>query len=162
MNYSIRALTVTDEPIVWQFLMYAAHETSLESVQQQSYLARYAHNWGRKGDIGYVAHQDDRAIGAVWLRLWCDEERGFGYVDNIIPELAMAVLPSYRRLGVGSRLLLHLIDSAQIAFPGICLNVRADNPVVSLYQRVGFIKIAGSEAVNRTGGISFNMLCMFS
>jgi GNAT superfamily N-acetyltransferase len=162
MNNSIRALTAEDEPIVWQFLMYAAHETSLESVQEQPHLARYAQNWRRVGDLGYVACQDDVAIGAAWLRLWFGEDRGFGYVDDTIPELAMAVLPFYRRLGVGSQLLLHLIDTVRNVFPGICLNVRADNPAVNLYQRVGFVKIQGSESVNRTGGTSFNMLCMFS
>ena len=141
--------------------MYAAHETSLELVQKQPYLARYAQNWSRAGDMGYAAYRDGAAIGAAWLRLWCGEDRGFGYVDSTIPELAMAVLPSYRRLGIGTQLLLHLIDAARNIFPGVSLNVRADNPAVILYQRVGFIKVEGSEVVNRTGGTSFNMLCMF-
>ncbi len=52
MNYAMRALTITDESIVWTMLIHAAHETSLESVQNQPFLSRYATGWGRAGDVG--------------------------------------------------------------------------------------------------------------
>jgi hypothetical protein len=39
--------------------MYASHETSLESVQRQPSLTRYAQNWGRAGDVGFVAYIDE-------------------------------------------------------------------------------------------------------
>jgi hypothetical protein len=84
MNYSVRTLTVADESIVWEMLRYAAHEPSLESVRQQPYLARYALNWGRVGDLGYVAEQNTGSIGAAWLRLWLAEDRGFGYIGNYL------------------------------------------------------------------------------
>jgi hypothetical protein len=41
------------------------------------------------------------------------------------------------------------------------INVRASNPVLGLYERTGFIKIPGSEVVNRVGEESFNMMCEF-
>ena len=44
----------------------------------------------------------------------------------------------------------------------LCLHVRAKNPVINLYQCVGFVKVAGSEIVNRVGGISFNMVYKFN
>lgn len=161
MNYTVRALTAADEPIVWAMLMYAAHEPSLEAVQQQPCLARYASDWGRAGDMGFAAYVETEAVGAAWLRLWATDDRGFGYVDDPIPELAMAVCPNYRGKGVGTALLTHVLEAAQAQFPAVSLNVRATNPALNLYQRLGFVKVAGSEAVNRVGGISFNMVKQF-
>lgn len=86
-------------------LQVAAHESSLEVVQQQPFLARYAAHWGRVGDCGWVAELDQRAMGAVWLRLWTEADQGFGYLDATIPALAIAVLPPYQGQGIGTQLL---------------------------------------------------------
>lgn len=161
MNYEVRSLTVDDEHIVWQMLMYAAHEPSIEVVQKQPLLSRYATNWGRMGDMGSVALNGKQPIGAAWLRLWLNADKGFGYIDDSIPELAMAVVPEYRGQGFGTKLLLQVLELAQSVYPTVSLNVRANNPALNLYQRVGFIKVEGSEVVNRTGGISFNMIRKF-
>lgn len=142
--------------------MYAAHEPSLEAVRQQDCLVRYARDWGRAGDMGFAAYIDTEAIGAAWLRLWSVDDRGFGYVDDAIPELVMAVCPNCRKQGVGTALLTHVLETAQDRFPAVSLNVRATNPALNLYQRLGFVKVASSEAVNRVGGISFNMVKQFS
>jgi ribosomal protein S18 acetylase RimI-like enzyme len=158
MDYTIRDLTIDDEPILWTMLMYAAHETSLTSVQSQPIFARYVERWGRLGDIGAVASVSENEIAAAWLRLWADDDRGFGYIDPAIPELAIAVLPEYRGNGVGTTLLKQVLRSAQGLFPAVSLSVRADNPVVNLYQRLGFVEVEGSEIVNRVGDISFNMV----
>jgi ribosomal protein S18 acetylase RimI-like enzyme len=162
MNFVIRSLMVEDESIVWKMLQYAAHESSIASVRQQPYLARYALNWGRMGDLGYVASIDDKSpIGAAWLRLWLGEDKGFGYVNDEIPELAIAVLPDYRGQGIGTKLLRQILGPAKINYPAVSLSVRANNPVVHLYERTGFMRIPGSEVVNRAGEASFNMICEF-
>lgn len=161
MNYEIRSLTAEDELFVWRMLMYAAHEPSVEAVQKQLYLSRYAANWGRMGDMGSVALVNEQLIGAAWLRLWLSEDKGFGYIDDSTPELAMAVLPEYCGKGIGTKLLKQVLETAQSVYPGVSLNVRANNPAINLYQRAGFIKVEGSEVVNRTGGIPFNMVCNF-
>jgi len=161
MEYVVRALTVEDEPIVWEMLCYASHESSIRSVQMQPYLARYAVDWGRVGDAGWVAIRGNIPIGAAWLRLWLEEDKGFGYIKDSIPELAIAVLPDYRGQGIGTRLLRQILAIAKERFPAVSLNVRAENPVVRLYERVGFVRVAGSECVNRTGDVSFNMVHRF-
>ncbi|MFM2303864.1 MAG: hypothetical protein RLZZ135_1274 [Cyanobacteriota bacterium] len=162
MNFLIRPLMLEDESIVWKMLRYAAHESSIESVRQQPYLARYALNWGRIGDLGYVVSIDDKSpIGAAWLRLWLGEDKGFGYVNDEIPELAIAVLPNYRGQGIGAKLLTQILAPAKIKYPAVSLSVRANNPVVQLYERTGFIKVPGSEVVNRAGEVSFNMVYEF-
>jgi GNAT superfamily N-acetyltransferase len=160
MTYTLRVLNAEDESIIWEMLRYASHEESLESVQNQPCLTRYATGWGRVGDLGWVAVKNESAIGAAWLRLWLDD-KGFGYINDAIPELAMAVSPNYQNQGIGTRLLKQLLETAKKEFPAVSLNVRENNPAVRLYQRVGFTKVMQSEVVNRTGGISFNMIYKF-
>jgi ribosomal protein S18 acetylase RimI-like enzyme len=160
-KYKIRALTNADESILWTMLMYAAHESSVDSVRENPALDRYVKDWGRSGDFGFVAidyNSDEYRMGAAWLRLFSSDERGFGYVDEGIPELAIAVVPEHRDRGIGSKLLMQVIEGARGIYPAISLSVRANNPVVNLYQRVGFVNVDGSEILHRTGVNSFNMI----
>jgi ribosomal protein S18 acetylase RimI-like enzyme len=157
-NCQIRALTNTDESILLPMLMHAAHESSIQNVRSNPDLFRYIKDWGRSGDLGFVA-VDNIPIGAAWLRLFSSEDRGFGYVDDRTPELAFAVLPEYRAQGIGTKLLTQIIAVAGDLYPAISLSVRANNPAISLYQRLGFVKIDSSEIISRTGeSSSFNMI----
>ncbi|MEE3718611.1 N-acetyltransferase [Tumidithrix elongata RA019] len=159
-NLLFRDLTYSDRDTLWQMLMYAAHEQTLEAVKSQALLVRYVENWGRAGDLGMVAVEphSDRALGAAWLRLWTPSERGFGFVRDTTPELAMAVAPEYRGKGIGTQLLDLVLETAKIRYSEVSLSVRAENPVLGLYDRVGFTKVAGSEVRNRVGGISLTMV----
>ncbi|MBD0267286.1 MAG: GNAT family N-acetyltransferase [Cyanobacteria bacterium Co-bin8] len=152
-------MTTADREIVWQMLMHAAHESSLEAVKDQPALARYAAGWGRAGDMGIVALLQDQPIGAAWLRLWQGHNRGFGFVAEDVPELAIAVLPDYQSQGIGTQLLSRLLHSARGWYGAVSLSTRADNPAVKLYKRMGFVKVLDSEVINRTGGVSFTMIC---
>jgi ribosomal protein S18 acetylase RimI-like enzyme len=162
MNYEVRALTNQDESTVWEMLMYAAQEPSLQAVQAQDCLIRYASDWGRSGDMGFVACTEKQAIGAVWLRLPFNADKRFGYVEDSITELTMAVVPEYRGKGIGTALMMQALKSAQTDYAAVSLNVRSNNPVVALYERAGFVKVEGSEFTNRTGGISCYMICKFN
>lgn len=161
-DYKIRALANADESILWTMLMYAAHESSVEIVRGNPDLARYVRDWGRIGDLGFVAIDpntgNEHPIGAAWLRLFPSEDRGFGYVDEGIPELAIAVEPEHRGKGIGTQLLIQIIEVAIDLYPAISLSVRANNPVIRMYQRVGFVKVDGSEVMNRIGLSSYNMI----
>lgn len=157
MDYTIRPLSSKDESIVWEMLLYAAQETSLEALQHPL-LAHYAAGWGRPGDMGYGAWHGKIAIGATWLRLWSEADQGFGYIRDDIPELSIGVAPDYRGQGIGTRLLTQLLADVKEHFSAVSLSVRSDNPAVHLYSRVGFIPVSGSEVLNRTGSESFNMI----
>jgi ribosomal protein S18 acetylase RimI-like enzyme len=147
-------------------LFEAAHlaeegETSVEAAMNHPLIARYVKNWGQPGDLGTIAEVDRFPVGAAWLRLLTGDEKGFGYVDDETPELAIAVLPNFRGQGIGTALLQHLLELAKAIYPAVCLNVRESNPAVRLYERIGFQTIKGSEIVNRTGGISYDMKLIF-
>ena len=62
--------------------------------------------WGRHGDVALVAEVDDRPVGLVWYRYFTEEAHGEGFVDEVTPELAIAVVDGYRGRGIG-RLLMN-------------------------------------------------------
>ena len=161
MDYQIRAATAKDRATVWEMLRYASHQTSVESVREQPSLARYASNWGRAGDVGCIAEQNTLHLGMAWLRIWSAKDRGYGYINDEIPELAIAVLPDYRGRGIGTNLLIQILAMAENRFPGVSLSVRSDNSVVKLYKRAGFVKVPGSETFDRVSIASYNMLKKF-
>lgn len=158
----IRPLSREDEPVLWIMLMHAAHETSLTTVKANPDLVRYVSGWGRDGDVGVVAEKDECAVGAAWVRLWAEDDRGYGYVADGVPELAIALLPNYRSQGIGTQLLTQLLTLTEPHFPAISLSIRADNPALRLYERIGFVPVAGTEVINRTGGGSFSMIYRFT
>ena len=161
MDYIIRPATAKDEPIVWEMLRYASHEPSVEFIRNQPNLACYALNWGRTKDLGCIAEKNKLPVGMAWLRLWLTETKGYAYVNDEIPELAIAVLPDFRGRGIGTDLLMQILEMAKAHYPGVSLSVRASNPVLSLYERVGFERVAGSEVINRVNEVSFTMMLEF-
>jgi ribosomal protein S18 acetylase RimI-like enzyme len=145
MSYSLRMLTPADQLFLWELLYLAiyvpAGETppSRDAVQQPE-LARYVQDWGRKGDLGYAAVDADNheLVGAAWLRLWSGREKGYGYLDDAIPELSIAVRSSYRGRGMGTALMKQLLEDAAQRYPAVSLSVHPHNPAVRLYRRLGF------------------------
>jgi GNAT superfamily N-acetyltransferase len=133
--YSIRILTPDDQEIIWKMLVYASHDTSIESVQSQHpMLTQYAADFGTHDtDFGVVAvlhasttsnnynttttttTADDKIaaiIGAAWVRLL---PHGYGFVDKETPELAIAVVPAMRSQGIGFQLLRTLVETLRDA-----------------------------------------------
>ena len=111
-------------------------------------LGRYVDGWGRRGDAGVVALGDGgRPVGAAWYRLFPPGEPGFGFVDERTPELSLGVLEEARRRGIGTRLLLLLLDRARDdGFQALSLSVEPDNPARRLYERYGFVRVGGAAA----------------
>lgn len=145
MNAIIRPLTPVDASFLKEMLYHAIYipaGTPLPKpdVVNLPELEIYARDWGRADDLGFVAMDaaTGECIGAAWLRLLTGETRGFGYVDHTTPELAIAVLPAYRRRGIGTRLLTQLFETASERFSAVSLSVDAANPAYRLYRRLGF------------------------
>ena len=150
MHCIIRPLTTEDEPFLWEMLYQALHVPKGQAAPPReiihlSELARYVQGWGRENDCGFLAIDatEGRPIGAVWLRLMVDENKGYGYVDDKTLELSIAVLPQYRGQGIGTKLLAHLFDSEH-ASSSMSLSVSVENSAVHLYKRFGFTVITKS------------------
>jgi len=149
MNYIIRPLTTEDEPFLWEMLYQALHVPEGQTAPPREVvrlpeLAHYVQGWGLEGDCGFLASDAaDHLVGAVWLRLLRDGNKGYGYVDDNTPELSIAVLPEYRGQGIGAQLLAHLFATA-CGRSGASLSVSASNPARRLYERFGFIVVGQS------------------
>ncbi len=101
--------------------------------------ARYLAGWPREGDFGLVAFQDG-PVGAAWYRLFTEANPGLGFVAADVPELAIAVVASWRHQGIGRKLLVDLIAaSLDEGHPALSLSVREANPARGLYESVGFV-----------------------
>ena len=151
-KYLIAKLTSSDEPFLWEMLYQAIHVPAgsvapLREIVNSPELSRYVEQWGQANDFGLkaVSADDRQPFGAVWLRLMKGENRGYGYVDDLTPELSIAVLAEHRAKGVGTRLLNELFESIAGKYKAISLSVSDDNPAKRLYQRLGF------EIINREG-----------
>ena len=151
LRFSIRALLPTDAPFLYEMLYLALHvppgvKRFPREIVKSPQLRQYVYNWGNSDDVGFAAVDDlsGGAIGAAWIRLLKGENRGYGYVDDVTPELSVAVLPEYRGHGVGTQLLENLLMAAQSRYPAVCLSVSADNQAFNLYVRSGFGVVAES------------------
>jgi ribosomal protein S18 acetylase RimI-like enzyme len=111
------------------------------AILQDPDIACYVQGWGRPGDWGLLARAGGTPAGAIWLRQWSGEERGYGYVSPNIPELSLALLPEYRNRGWGTRMIETVISLAKERFPGLSLSVVESSPARRLYERLGFRKV---------------------
>ncbi len=115
------------------------------SVLARPELAHYVTGWPRPGDIGVVAEHGP-PVGAAWLRLLSEQDRGYGFVDAATPELSVGVVATYRGRGVGSLLLEALVESArEQRHPALSLSDELDNPARRLYERCGFQVVGAAD-----------------
>jgi GNAT superfamily N-acetyltransferase len=118
MNCTIQLLASNDELFLWEMLYQALYIPEGQPAPHREVihlpeLARYVQGWGQEGDRGFLATDSvtSQPTGAVWVRLLMNTNKGYGYVGDDIPELAIAVLPKYRGQGIGTQLLTCLIES---------------------------------------------------
>lgn len=103
-------------------------------------VARYVKDWGRAGDLGFIAFDDKsgQPIGAVWCRPSKEDDPGFAFINEQTPELGIALLPEYRGQGIGTALLTRLFEAAKNSYTALALSVSPNNPAIRLYKRLGF------------------------
>jgi ribosomal protein S18 acetylase RimI-like enzyme len=156
-GFKIRLASPSDQPFLWEMLYQSlfveGQEPFPRDVLERPNIARYVKDWGRDGDMGFVAEdeRDRRPIGAVWIRLSSREDQGFAYLDEKTPELGIALLPEYRGRGIGTALLEHLLGAAKDLYPAVSLSVAPTNPAIRLYERAGFrtVDVRGGYPVMR-------------
>jgi ribosomal protein S18 acetylase RimI-like enzyme len=164
MPYSLRRARADDADFLWAMLYEASHAAEygmpdVAALRAQPEQARYVEGWGSRTDLGVIAVDDDarEPVGAAWLRLLTREAKGYGYVDDDTPELAIAVVPGHRGRGLGGRMLGELLEAATRSFVAVSLSVRADNPARRLYERAGFRIAVESETGEPAAGGSVTM-----
>ncbi|MBK6856616.1 MAG: GNAT family N-acetyltransferase [Microthrixaceae bacterium] len=98
------------------------------------------------GDFGVVALDGEVPVGACWVRVFPRDAPGYGWVDDDVPELTVAVTDPARGRGLGTTLIEMVLDHAAArGVLRVSLSVDPRSPAVRLYERLGF------EPVGRSG-----------
>jgi ribosomal protein S18 acetylase RimI-like enzyme len=126
--------------MLYEAIFTPADEKPLpESIVELPELNHYIAGFGRQGDICCVAEQGGALIGAIWSRLFSEERKGYGFVDEQTPEISMAIKPAYRGQGIGTMLLNTLIEVLyRQGYKQLSLSVDTRNQALGLYKKTGF------------------------
>ncbi len=153
---NIRPATKDDDEFLKAMLYEAARwnpdwpREPMEEVLDEPTLRRYHEHWGREGDGGVIAEIEGVPVGAVWYRLFTEDQPGFGFVDEKTPEVSVAVAPLHRRKGIGGTLLrAAMVQAREEGYRSLSLSVAVHNRSRMMYQRVGFEQV-GERAENWT------------
>ena len=143
---TIRPLTAADQEFLWEAFHIALWKPESPFRQPRAWLdkphiARYVENWGREGDLGLVALENETPIGAVWARLFPEADNVMAWQDAQTPVLGIGVVEAWQGRGVGSQLMAALIEAATGRFPAISLSHHPQNPAARLYEKFGFAEI---------------------
>lgn len=135
----IRRMTPDDQAFLWEILYHAIHvepgpDPLPPTIVKRPELAIYVEDFGRNGDVGFIAEEEGVPIGAAWVRLM----RGYGFVDAETPELTIALMPGYQGRGIGTQLLERLFEALKPDFEYVSLSVTWTNMARRLYERLGF------------------------
>ena len=122
----------------------------MEWVLAHPQVSIFHEGWGRHGDVALVAEVDDRPVGLVWYRYFTEEAHGEGFVDEVTPELAIAVVDGYRGRGIGRLLMNAAHEQARIdRISRISLSVDPENPARQLYESLGYAEYEPGDGLDR-------------
>jgi putative hydrolase of the HAD superfamily len=160
-NYTIRLAAEADEEFLWEMLYQAIYipegkPRPSKDILKEPHIAQSLSGWGRRGDIALIAvTTNHKPMGAVWVRLFDEMNKTYGYVDSSTPLLGMALLPEFRGRGIGKALLGKMLKvSKESGYQAVSLSVDPNNPALHLYQMFGFKKIG-------VDGTSWDMVVRF-
>jgi ribosomal protein S18 acetylase RimI-like enzyme len=95
----------------------------------------YAEDWERPGDLGIVAVVNGVDAGACWMRV-LPEGVGLASIDDMTPQLGIALEPCYQHRGLGEPLMREALGRAwQAGHEKVSLTVHPENPAIPLYER---------------------------
>ena len=122
--------------------LYSEGELFDREILKKKDIAKYYEGWDSKKEIGFIARYNDKDIGAIWCRLFPFYNQGYGYVDDHIPEMGIAVFNEYRARGLGQLLMDNLFHRLkQQGIRSVSLSVHTDNPAKRAYVRNGFVAV---------------------
>ena len=141
MSYRIRDICNTEYDILKDFLYEAIFikegiSPPSKDIIMEPELRVYIDDFGKKvGDIAFVAEDDKKIIGAVWVRIMND----YGHIDDETPSLAISLYKNYRNCGIGTALMKKILDALkENGYKQASLAVQKANYAVKLYKKVGF------------------------
>ena len=94
---------------------------------------------------------DNTLVGTAWIRRLNSDHGSFAYINDTTPVLNIAVLPEFRRQGIGSMMLEQLCIEASALYSAISVN--ASTPISKAFlEKHRFCVVAGSNAISPIDG----------
>ena len=148
MKYTIRQAKPSEYSMLGGFLYEAIFipegvEPPPKDIIDLPELQVYTENFGsRKGNICFLAENDNNIIGAAWTRIMND----YGHVDADTPSLAIALYNQYRGHGIGTALMHELLSEVKNqGFTSVSLAVQKANYAYRMYKKLGFETVRETE-----------------
>ncbi|WP_336249451.1 GNAT family N-acetyltransferase [Stomatohabitans albus] len=144
----LRPITRADQDHLEEFLYQAIFVPEGMPLPDRS-IIHHPELWGfiedfgaDQHDLGLIAEVDGQPVGAVWTRI----RDLYGYRDNTTPVLAIALLPAYRRQGIGTQLMQAMLRVLTDAgYRQTSLHVDKANYAVKLYRAMGYHVVEEDE-----------------
>ena len=141
MDYTIRKIKETDYPLLKDFLYEAIFlpggvEPPPKSIVEIPELQVYIWGFGSDPhDIALIAEVDNKAVGAVWVRIMND----YGHIDDETSSFAISRHKEYRGLGIGTEMMKAMLAILKDrGYRQASLAVQKANYAVEMYRKVGF------------------------
>lgn len=138
---NIRNIHPQEIPVLDDFLYEAIFipqgvEPPPRSIIEQDDLQVYVRGFGDDPhDHCLVAEVDGKIVGAVWVRIMDD----YGHLDSQTPSLAISLYKEYRGQGIGTQLLLQMMDLLRKEkYAQVSLSVQKENYALRMYEKAGF------------------------
>lgn len=147
----IRRLHEEEKALLEKFLYNAIFQIEDDkplpySIIHEPELYGYVANFGSLDDNCLVAEIDKEVVGAVWCRIFREDFKGYGFVDDTIPELSISVLKSYRGKGVGRQLMNEMLKLlSEEDYEKVSLSVQKENYAAELYKSLGFNVVSETD-----------------
>lgn len=144
MDMIIRPLTMAEYPLLEGFLYEAIYQPAGSQPLPREIIYRpeiflYVEDFGRPGDRCLAAEVDGRVVGAVWVRYFRGEIKGYGTLDENTPELSISLKREFRGQGIGSELIRAMLKLLQAeGIERVSLSVQKENPAERLYRLLGY------------------------
>ena len=141
MDYTIRKIKETEYPLLKDFLYEAIFvpdgvDPPPKSIVDTPELQVYISGFGSKPhDVALIAEADNKAVGAVWVRIMND----YGHIDDETPSFAISLYKEYRGLGIGTEMMRAMLAILKDrGYSQASLAVQKANYAVKMYCKVGF------------------------
>jgi len=141
MNIKIREILKSEYPVLDDFLYHAIFIPPGETYPPYEIIFDpeiyiYVKDFGKPTDCCFVAENEDgKIVGAAWTRII----PAYGHLDENTPELAISILPEYRGLDIGTKLMMNLFNELRNReYKRTSLSVQQNNPAVRFYKRLGY------------------------
>ena len=148
MDHIIRPMRETEYPLLEDFLYEAIFvpegvEPPPKSIVNAPELQVYISDFGSEPhDIALVAEVDNKAVGAVWVRIMHD----YGHIDDETPSFAISLYREYRGLGIGTEMMKAMLTILKNrGYKRASLAVQKEIYAVKMYLKVGFEIVGENE-----------------